>query len=140
MPGIVGPIDASAGAITRANRIGVSKGTSSSRGVRALSANRRRVRVANAAGAPVVKPRRTATGGAVTVETDMSAPFQGSGSGGERVAGEAQVDVVEGRWSGAGRGGRQADLACGGEHVLRGHAAHRDGQRRPDGERVLVGD
>ena len=39
---------ASAGAMTTANRIGVSRGTSSSRGVLALSANRRRESVAKA--------------------------------------------------------------------------------------------
>src|SRR6516162_10272513 len=137
MPGIVGPIEASAGAITSANRTGVNKGTSSSRGVRALSASRRRVSVVNAdmVAVTLVCSRWTVGGVRVAVEADMDPPSgDGATSGCEGVAGEAEVDVVECRRSGGRRGRGNADSANGAEHGVARAAAHRDGHRRADRE------
>src|SRR5262245_7996047 len=142
---MVGPIDASAGAITSANSTGVSNGTSNSRGVRALSASRRCVSVVKADSVPVAFgcSRRTATGVRVTVEADMdrsSFRERVGVSGGEGVAGKAEVDVVE-RWrSGARRGGGEASVANGGEHGVGAPGAYRDRHRRADRERVVAGD
>src|ERR1700737_1375633 len=83
----------SAGAMTMAKRIGVSSGTTISRGVRVLSANLRRERVATA---------------------DMVDMWillvVGSGCGGDPGAGEPQVDVVEARLTRAQRGHGQAQV------------------------------
>src|SRR3954451_23608870 len=138
---MVGPIDASAGAITSAKRTGVSNGTSSYRGVRALRASRRRVSVANAASAPVVvgRSRRTATGVTVTVEVDMAPPWKRSVSGGEGVAGEAEIDVIEGWRSGARRRRGETRPAHGCENGIGGPAPHGDRHRRADRERVVAG-
>src|SRR5439155_25030578 len=76
----------SAGAITSANMIGVSSGTTSSRGVRAVSWKRRCDRVASAETAVMVAPLL-------------------SGGVGEPIAGQSQVDVIEGRLAGADRAG-----------------------------------
>src|SRR5689334_21824918 len=140
---MVGPMEASAGAITSANRTGVSKGTTSSRGVRALSASRRRVSVANADVVPVtvVCSRRIVGGVSVAVEADMDPPSgDGATSGGEGVAGEPEVYVVEGWGSGGRRGRGEADFANGAEHGVGRAAAHRDGQRRADREGVVACD
>ena len=58
-----------------------------------------------------------------------------------RVAGEAEVDVVERRRAGARRGGGDAEsLERPRATASRGPAAHRDRDRRADGERVVAGD
>src|SRR3954447_25491426 len=92
--------DFSAGAITSANRIGVSIGTAIWRGLWAVSAARRDAsvrsarlrRVRGGAGMRAL----SGAGGATVVAMVVS--FRGRDSGGdEAVAGQAQVDVVEGR-------------------------------------------
>src|SRR5690242_20003281 len=104
---MLGPIDASAGAITRAKSTGVSNGVTSSRGVRTLRAKRRRVSATSAvpfgvSNVGAVVGRHRARGVEVMVVVMV---LGGSlGSGGEAVAGEAQVHVVEGRGARAGRG------------------------------------
>src|SRR2546427_2649186 len=98
MPRTACAVFASAGAITDANRIGVSNGTTISRGVRALRSIRRRASVANA------RPR------SVRAMLDLSGSRTGRGvvmvvmalspsgrSRGALVAGEVEVDVVERR-------------------------------------------
>ena len=84
----------SAGAITSANRIGVTSGTASSRGVRAVSWKRRCASVSSdASGLPsVVGSGRTSSGVAAVIWVLLS-PLGGA----ECAAGEAQVDVVERR-------------------------------------------
>src|SRR5437016_5220813 len=106
---------ARAGAMTTANSTGVSRGTTISRGVWALRANRRRARVARA-------PNRRArdgdgrtivlgTRGAV-VTAVMGSPCL-RGSGGDAAAGEPEVHVIERRGSGADAGGGQTEVGDG---------------------------
>src|SRR6476661_5468781 len=87
-----------AGAITVANRIGVSSGTAICRGLWAVSAARRLASVANAPTLPVRAGRRAANAPVL-----MAAVVMGSGSFrvsvlrgvGDLGAGEPQVDVVK---------------------------------------------
>src|SRR5918995_5480146 len=152
-------VSARAGTTTMANSNGASRGISSSRGVRALMAKRRRARVATAARPPVGDRGRTAVGvSSVTVPVTavMGSPWlrlgglvgrrrrRGAdtrrGSGGERFAGELEVDVVEGGWS-AGDGGDGKPQAGDGR---RGFACrsvvHGDVQGGADGEGVVAGE
>src|SRR6476660_8180132 len=97
MPRTACAVFASAGAITDANRIGVSNGTTISRGVRALRSIRRRASVAKARERPVramldLSPTRTGNGVVIVV---MASPSERSR--GALVAGEVQVDVIERR-------------------------------------------
>src|SRR3954463_15123159 len=99
---------ARAGAMTNANRIGVSRGTRISRGVRALRVSRRR---ASAPSAVIDETRGLAMAGSCgrkpgeTVTAVMVSP---SFLGGERIAGELQVNVVQRGF--AGRDRRGADV------------------------------
>jgi hypothetical protein len=87
-PGLVaGIVFARAGAITSAKRIGVASGAKTSRGVRALSAMRRRVRVVHAL---TVVGRRTAGRDGRLMVWGAAMVVMGflEKSGGEAVAGE----------------------------------------------------
>src|ERR687887_1590957 len=86
----------SAGAITRANSTGVKSGTRIWRGVRAVRAARRWASVASAGRAVMVTPL-------------------GSGSLGEAIAGEPQVDIVEGGLAGADGAGGESGAIGGAE-------------------------
>ncbi len=81
-----------AGAITSANRIGVSSGTNSSRGVRTVRWKRRRASVAS--GPSGFRARRGSGLPSSWVRVVIGRPF-GSGGVAQLAAGEAQVDVVE---------------------------------------------
>src|SRR5919204_2981097 len=126
----------SAGAITRAKRIGVISGTASSRGVRAVSWKRRRARVASGASGLRIGRGRTRVSSGVRV--DMGVLL--SGGLGEPAAGESQVDVIECGAAGADRRGGEVERAdrgdrVGGRPVVQGHR-----HRRAHGERVAAGD
>src|SRR4051812_13124604 len=111
---------ARAGAMTTLNRIGVNNGTTISRGVRAESAKRLRVSVANGVVSERARGRRRATGvgGAVVMAvTGISFGW----SGGEPVAGQAQIHVVERRRTGADAAGRELEVGDG-RHGLPGRA------------------
>src|SRR5204863_10188194 len=112
--------------------IGVTSGTNSSRGVRAVSWKRRRASVASEP-----KERARACGaGSASSAVDMALL---SGGRGERAAGQPQVDVVEGRLAGGDRS-RETEVVDGGDGLLRGGVVERQGQRRADGKRVVAGD
>src|SRR5829696_6860469 len=152
-------VSARAGTTTSANSNGASSGISSSRGVRALIARRRRARVATAARPPVLDRARAAVGVSrvmVPVTAVMGSPWLRSmggrrasappradargGSGGEPLPRELEVDVVEGGWA-AGDGGdaqahvgdRRDRLAC--RAVVDGQV-----QGGADGEGIVVGE
>src|SRR5256885_5158550 len=93
--------------------IGVKSGTNSSRGVRAVSWKRRRARVASG---PKERKRSFGTGIAISA-VDIGSPFD-SGGRGERVAGQPQVDIVEGRLASADRP-REPQLVDGGDRLAR---------------------
>src|SRR5689334_19921743 len=100
---------ASAGAMTTLKRIGVSRGTTTSRGVRADNAKRRRASVANGVVSERVREPRSVTGvGGAVVMAVTGISFWGSG--GEAVAGETEVDVVEGRRTGADAAGGEVEV------------------------------
>src|SRR5439155_11652082 len=63
----------------------------------------------------------------------------GSGGRGERVAGQPQVDVVEGWLAGADRAG-QPEIVDRGDRVAGGRVVERHGQPRADREGVPAGD
>src|SRR2546423_10751743 len=133
--------------MTTANSTGVRSGTSSSLGVRALSANRRRARVTNvvrvfvraARGGPTPVVVSVGTGvvsvGTGVVMVVMGAPSERC-SRREAVAGETEIDVVERRPASADRRGRDAETGDGRGRVTGGAAVHRNGDRCTDRERV----
>src|SRR3954466_7066941 len=98
--------------MTTAKSTGVSSGTMIWRGVRAVSAARRWASVVRAA--------------TVCMSGHLRQP----------VAGQAQVDVVEGRRAGVERGDGEARARAGGEPLVRGARAQRDRERRADRDRV----
>src|SRR5438132_1549463 len=112
MPRTACAVFASAGAIIDANRIGVSNGTTISRGVRALRSIRRRASVANARPRSVramLDLSRLRTGsGVVMVVMVVMASLSFGRSRGALVAGEVEVDVIERR----GAHGDALGLAC----------------------------
>src|SRR4051794_568699 len=140
---------ARAGAITAANSSGVITGISSSRGVRAVSASRRRASVATAGPRPLVRGGAVATSAgrrmvdeAMVMEGSFGLVGTGDGgrSGGEGLAGELQVDVVE-RGGTAGHGARgDAALGDGRDGVGAVVVAHRDVRGVADDEHVGRGD
>src|SRR5262249_30019071 len=93
--------------------IGVSRGTTSSRGVRAVSWKRRPASVASE---PNGRTRAEGAAGTAISSVDIDAPFA-SGCCGERVAGQAQVDVVEGRPACADRSA-EPQLVDGGDRLV----------------------
>src|SRR5581483_4719940 len=137
---------ANAGAMTSANRIGVTSGTSNSRGVWALRAKRRRdsapkavVRATGRAGAGVGAGTTTVP---AVVATDMRCSPCGLGrgrkvrSGGQAVAGELEVDVVERRHPRRDRRGGHALVVERGHDLRRRGAVQRDGDGGADREGV----
>src|SRR5438105_4462070 len=113
--------------------IGVSSGTTSSRGVRTVSWKRRPAKVASGPNDRARAPR-----GAGRAMVDIDAPF-GSGGRGERVAGEPQVDVVESRPPGADRSG-QAEIVDGGDRLAGAAVVQRHRHARADCEGILARD
>src|SRR2546421_11613743 len=111
----------SAGAITTANRTGVSSGTRIWRGVRAVSAARRPARVASA------------------FRDAMWVSFLSSGGVREAVAGQLQVDVVERRLAGADRTAGHPRALGRGDRPVAGAVVQGDGARRADAERGAGG-
>src|SRR5262245_3776314 len=93
--------------MTSANMIGVSSGTRSSRGVRAVSRKRRRASVASGASGPGRAGR-----GEGTAISRLDMALLRSGGSGQRVAGQAQVDVVECRLASADRSGEPQLVDC----------------------------
>src|SRR5437764_5290742 len=120
--------------MTSANMIGVKSGTNSSRGVRAVSWKRRRARVASG---PKERGRSFGTGIAISA-VDIGSPFDLGGRG-ERVAGQPQVDIVEGRLASADRPG-EPELVDGGDRFARAVPVQRHRHARADCERVFAGD
>src|SRR4051794_36034354 len=98
--------------MTTAKRTGVSRGTMIWRGVRAVSAARRWASVVRAA--------------TVCMSCHLRQP----------VAGEAQVDVVEGRRARGERRDGQAGARDRGERLVGGARPQRDGDRRADRDGV----
>src|SRR5947209_14884973 len=145
MPGSGRPtVSASAGATTSANNKGASSGTSSSRGVRTMSASRRRVSVESC-------PRTAGRAGApVSVVVSMSSVWVtvvivwflrvGSGSRGERRACELEIDVVEGGPAAGDGGDREPQRGDGRDCFLSGSGVQGDVDGRADRERVFTGD
>src|SRR6185437_3653175 len=129
----------SAGAITSANSTGVKRGTMSSRGVRAVRVNRRRTSVASAWRLMKAGGLRATGTGEARVDMCVRSPSR-SGGRGDAVAGEAQVDVVEGGRAAADRGHGQPDAVDRGDRISGGAIAEGDGERRADHERAVVGD
>src|SRR5690242_4450650 len=131
---------ASAGAITRANSRGVTSGARISRGVCAPSEIRRRARVAQAAGREGRAGARKRAGGvaagAAAMVVIVVLLVSCRGSGGEPVAGQLQVDVVEGGLAGGHGLGVDAQALDAGDGVPGGAATEGDGDGRADGERV----
>src|SRR5262245_47167326 len=143
--------------MTMANSSGVMTGITSSRGVRTLSARRRRARVATAArppwrpwGAAATRVGRSRVGEMVVIR---SAPSSGvlregvggggmgwAGSRGEGLAGELQVDVVESRGPAGDGADGQTQVGDRGDGVAAGAAALRDVNGGADHERVPGGD
>src|SRR5918995_5928232 len=158
-PTAVPKVSARAGTTTSAKSSGASRGISSSRGVRALMANRRRARVATAARPPVGDRGRTAVGvSSVTVPVTAvmgspwlrlgglvgrrrrRAPTPERGSGGERLPGELEVNVVEGGWT-CGDGGDGKPQAGDGRRGLACRSVvHRHVQGGAHGEGVVAGE
>src|SRR5205823_1174117 len=129
-----------AGAITSANSTGVSSGTTSSRGVRAVSAKRRPASVRSAC-VPVGRATRGAARAVLWAMLVMSStPFElNSGGLGEAAAREAQVDVVEARAARRDRGHRELEHLELGDRRGRATAGERHRERRADRERVRAG-
>src|SRR4051812_24201311 len=107
--------------MTSANRIGVSSGTSNSRGVRTVSQNRRCASVVS--------------GSAMAVISSFL-----SGRFGQSSTGEAEVDVVEGRLPGVDRARDEADAVDRSDRLGRRAVVKWEGQGRADGEPVAVDD
>src|SRR5436305_11504143 len=130
----------SAGAITSANSTGVRRGTTSSRGVRAVRAKRRLASVpsadSEASGARVLTSGGASEMDAMSIRLLVDRGVGASGGRGEAVTRESEVHVGEGRPAGAD-GSAHAEL------VDRGHRLHaralvaRDRQRGADDERVV---
>src|SRR5256885_3743591 len=114
--------------------IGVRSGTNSSRGVRAVSWKRRLARVASG---PKARGRACEAGIAISA-VDIGSPFD-SGGRGEGVAGQPEVDVVEGGLASADRAG-EPELVNGCDRVAGGGLVQRHGQPRADREGVPAGD
>src|SRR5438270_275918 len=133
---------ARAGAMTTANSTGVSRGTTISRGVWALRAKRRRASVARAPslGAPLGAGATIEPGNAGAVVIAAMVFSLGTGSGGEAVAGETEVDIVERGRPGADPGGGQVKVGhC--RHRLFGRAVvQRHGEGGAHREGVVSGD
>src|SRR5437588_6186649 len=129
---------ARAGAITTLKRIGVRSGTTISRGVRADRAKRRRVRVANGPARERGARWRSGTvaGGRVVMAVIGLLVER---SGGETVARQPQVHVVERRPARAHAVGGDAQVGDGGHGVAGRASVQGDGQRGPHAERVLTG-
>src|SRR5437016_1853529 len=113
--------------MTTLNRIGVIRGTTISRGVRALSASRRRASVANG-----VSNERLGRGSATSIGVGgavvMAVMRTLLESGGEAIAGQSQVHVVE-RWAaGAHPFGGDTELGNGGHGVTGCTPVERNGQ------------
>src|SRR5438128_11855205 len=134
----------SAGAITSANRIGVSSGTHSSRGVRVVSWKRRPASVARGSAGVRWRRVRGTVEAMVAIEGSplvwkgkgRGAPCRdGSGRLGQPAAGEPQVDVVEGRPTDGERSRPEPELVDGGDRAAGGSVQQRDRDRRTDGER-----
>src|SRR5438067_13861695 len=131
---------ASAGAMTTLKRMGVSSGTTTSRGVRALRAKRRPVNVLNGVsseGFGGCAGARVAVGGVVVIAV---MGFSWKRSGGEAVAAQMEVHVVESRPAGAHRVCGYAELGDRRHCMSRRAPVQRDGQRGPDAEGVLSRD
>src|SRR3954452_1854593 len=124
----------SAGAITVANRIGVSRGTAIWRGLLAVSAARRLARVNSALLRRVGRAGCRIASGAGAVMAVIRCPLARLGGVGDCGAGEVQVDVVE-RW-GAGRdsGCGEPELVDRGDDLGGAVAGERKRERRADDE------
>src|SRR3954471_14336778 len=115
----------SAGATTSASSAGPTSGTAIWRGLWAVSAARREARVRSA------RP----------MEVDaMVVLSRGSGGDGHAGAGQAEVDVVEGRLPRADRAGAQPGLADRGKRFACGDVVQRHGQRLAEDVRVRGSD
>src|SRR5262245_4600859 len=124
--------------MTSANRTGVSSGTRSSRGVRTLSANRRRTTVlsARALRGEVGARGRDAVGGEAGVAmVTIGSPFESGG--GQTAAGEAEVHVIERGATGGELGRVQPDLVDREHGGLCGRPVQRDGERATEREHVV---
>src|SRR5262245_14926444 len=113
--------------------IGVSNGTTSSRGVRAVSWKRRRARVASGPNDMRRRERGSRTADA-TEDTWFSFRLGGRD---ETVAGQPQVDVIE-RGSADCELTGEAELADRRERVAAGQPVQRDGEARAHGEGIVV--
>src|SRR5512142_1443255 len=113
-----------AGAMTVANRIGVSSGTAIWRGLRAVRATRRMASVISALALRVSAGRRRANPAVLMAVADMIGfPLDfGLGGFGERGAGQPEVNVVERRWPRHEPGGLDSGVGDGG-YRLAGRAA-----------------
>src|SRR5438477_12763676 len=110
---------------------GVRSGTNSSRGVRAVSWKRRRARVASGPSA-----RGCLCGAGIEISAvDIRSLLSGRR---QRVAGQPQVDVVEGGLASADRAG-EPELVDGGDRLTRALLVQGHGEARADGERVVPG-
>src|SRR5437763_16080468 len=117
----------SAGATTTASSIGPSSGTAICRGFEAVSIARRRASVSTGENRGTRLAARPGRGSARVIADIRVSPFR-SRSLGELVAGELQVDVVEG-------GNARRDLhdarVESGQYVGRGAPVQRGGHPRP---------
>src|SRR4051812_8440145 len=127
--------------MTSANRTGVRSGTTSSLGVRVVSASRREASVASELRLPPMGDRRWGSVPAVAAAL-MVSPFGCFASRGvaEAAAREAEIDVVEGRLACAPPAHRHARLLRRGDRVDGGAIVERDDHGRADRERVVTGD
>src|SRR5919198_6425747 len=103
---------------------GVSSGTRSSRGVRAVSWKRRRASVATG---PSERDRAFGAGIAISALDTILL----SGGRRERVAGQSQVDVVESRLAGADRAGEPEPVDRG-DRFAGARVVERNGEPRAD--------
>src|SRR5919198_4511974 len=125
----------SAGAMTTANRIGVSSGTAIWRGLCAVSAARRFARVSSALRVRVRTGARRGTAAGCMAVAAMGS-FLSSGGFGELVAGEPQGDVVEGGLAGGDAGRGDAGFVDHGDGFGGGALAPWQRDRRADGKRL----
>src|SRR5262245_46774779 len=124
--------------MTSANRTGVSSGTRSSRGVRTLSAKRRRTSMLSARalrGEVGARGRDAVEGEAGVAMVTIGSPFESGG--GQTAAREAEVHVIEGGATGGELGRVEPDLVDREHGRLRGRPVQRDGERATERERVV---